>query len=82
MADIFQQNELIQLHWQWIEWGKTLKTEMRAQRKIKSHQEMAEFIKETKENHPLPKAAVWMACNEKSKYFVGTMIEKDDLCHE
>jgi len=58
---------LIQLHWQ-FENG----TEMKAQREINSNDEMRRFVQETKTSHPLPKGATWVACNEKSKYFMLT----------
>lgn len=61
---------LLQLHWQYIENGKTVKTEMRAQREISSNDGMRTFVKETQENYPLPAKAIWMACNEKSEHFV------------
>ena len=57
---------LYQLHWQY----KNGITEMRAQREINFLGAMIEFIEETIENHPLPMGATWIACNEKSRYFV------------
>ena len=54
------------MHWQY----KNGTTEMKAQREISSHDEMREFVKETQKNHPLPRGAIWMVCNEKSKHFV------------
>ena len=64
---------LAQLHWQWIEKGKTIKTEMVAQREIRSHEDMAKFVEDTKKDYPLPAGAIWMACNEESRYFVKTV---------
>ena len=56
-----------QLHWQY----RDNTTDMRAQRDINSNDEMRLFVKETQESQPLPNNALWMACNEKSKHFVG-----------
>ena len=63
---------LIQLHHQFKD-----RTEMQAQQDIDENNyfdEMRAFVKEIKESHPLPKGAIWMACNEKSKDFVGTNV--------
>lgn len=57
---------LVQLHWQ----HKDGSTDMRAQREIGFYGEMAVFLKETREDHPLPEGATWMACTEESKHFV------------
>lgn len=56
---------LLQLHWQFDD-----RTEMRAQREIISQKELKAWVDETKREHPLPKGAQWMLCNEKSEYFV------------
>lgn len=61
---------LYQLHWQY----KDGKTAMKAQREITSHDEMRKFVEETKEAHPLPEKAVWMACDETSKHFAKTKL--------
>ena len=63
---------LTQIHWQWIRKGKTIKTEMRAQREINNNDEMREFFEETSRDHPLPDGAIWLACDERSKHFVWT----------
>ena len=56
---------LYQLSWQYRDGT----TKLCAQREIDSMDEMRLFVKDTKKSHPLPKYAVWMACNEKSKHF-------------
>lgn len=72
---------LYQLHWQFNkkEPGKDLKTtyEMRTQFEIqddwdndKKRQFLNEQIEYVNENHPLPKGAIWMVCNEKSQHFI------------
>ena len=68
--DDWKDEIIIQLHWQWVKNGEIIKTQMRAQRSIKSNKELRLFIKETQDNHPLPDGAQWMACTEKSRYFV------------
>jgi len=63
---------LVQLHWQWIEKGETMKTEMIAQKDrsdIPTHEEFGAWVKEITEKHPPPKGAIWMVCEENSKYF-------------
>lgn len=64
---------LYQLHWQY---RGTDKTEMKAQRDVDSTDDMRQFIKETQGAFPLPGEANWMACNEKSPYFVFAKAEK------
>ena len=59
---------LIQLHHQF----KDGKTDMRAQRDLKTLDDMGLFIREVKKTHPLPDGAIWMACNEKSEHFIMT----------
>lgn len=56
---------LYQLHWQFPD-----RTEMVAQAKICSKEQMDDWIKETKENCPLPEGAQWLVCNEASEHFV------------
>jgi hypothetical protein len=60
----------IQLHWQWIIKGKAEKSEMKAQREATSDDDIRSFLEETKREHPLPEGAVWLMCNEKSKFFI------------
>jgi hypothetical protein len=69
---------LIQLHWQYIKKGKTIKTEIKAQKEIKSNDDMREFIRDTIEAYPTPANVGWLACNEKSKYFAFTLIKSGD----
>lgn len=57
---------LIQLHHQFKE-----RTEMCAQRDISGYHAMRTFVSETKESHPLPEGAKWIACMEGSKTFVS-----------
>ena len=64
---------LIQLHWQ-FKFGDH-RTECRAQRDIdfgifNAMNDMQAFVKETQDKYPLPRGAVWLACQEGSKYFV------------
>lgn len=63
---------LYQLHWQY----KDGTTDIRAQREINSHDEMKEFVKELREEHPLPDGAIWMICNDKSEHFVWAKAEE------
>jgi hypothetical protein len=60
---------LIQLHWQWIKNGKSIKNEMRAQRDVNSQEEMNAFFNETRDRHPLAKGAQWLCCTEESRFF-------------
>jgi len=71
-ANVEKIKMLFQLHWQYIKNGETIKTEMKSQSDINSISEMQNFCKDTQESHPIPNDAVWMACNEKSEYFVFT----------
>jgi len=43
---------------------------MKVQRDINSHDEMRTFVNETQEEYQVPDNVIWMACNEKSKYFI------------
>jgi len=61
---------LIQLHHQF----NTGTTEICAQGDIETISEFQDFVKETQASHPLPAGAKWMACNERSKFFVKTEI--------
>jgi len=64
---------LIQLHHQFLDKDLTTKkTEFIAQRDINSNDEMCEFVKEIQREHPIPKDAQWLACNEKSELFIMT----------
>lgn len=66
---------LIQLHWQWIKNGQSVKNEMRAQRDVNSQDEMNAFFNETRDQHPLPEGAQWLCCTEKSRFFDKTTDE-------
>ena len=56
---------LYQLHHQFKS-----RTEFVSQAEINNNDEMERFIKRTTISHPLPDDAIWMACNEKSEYFL------------
>lgn len=57
---------LFQLHWQFGD----RTTEMKAQSEIDTNEEMKIWHNKVAKKHPLPKGAIWMVCNEKSKHFV------------
>lgn len=57
---------LYQLHWQFDD----DRTEMKAQRNLKTFEECRAFVDETFRDHPLPEDARWLLVDEKSKYFV------------
>ena len=67
--------KLLQLHWQWIEKGETVKTEMRSQidRDKMTHKDFRAWVKEIQRDHPCPIDAVWMVCEESSRWFTKTM---------
>ncbi len=68
---------LLQLHWQF----KNGVTRMRAQRDFTFNypiSEMQEWVRDIRERHPLPEGAIWMMCDKKSRYFVGTIKEGDE----
>jgi hypothetical protein len=60
---------IFQLHWQWIENGKIVKTENKMQRNVVTHKGMEEFVRDAKEKFPLPEGAIWLFVTEKSQYF-------------
>lgn len=60
---------LIQLHHQFKD-----RTEMQAQKDVANHKEMRDWVAEIKLNHPIPKDAIWMACNEESNDFVRASV--------
>lgn len=57
---------LIRIHHQF----KDGHTEMVEQNTLGSESEMRAWQKEVADSHPLPEAAQWFICNEKSKHFV------------
>ena len=67
---------LYQVHYQYIENGKSVKTVMCSQAEINTRNELEKLVNETKESLPLPKGAIWMVCTEQSEYFVRTYLEK------
>jgi hypothetical protein len=69
---------IAQLHWQWIEKGVTVKTDLKAMRDIGSNDEMREFIKDTQGDWPLPEDALWLVVMERSQYFVQIYPTQDD----
>ena len=69
---------LTQLHWQWVEKGKTIKTELKAMQFINSNSEMRKFIEETDQHWPLPKNAIWLVVHERSQYFVQIPDTKEE----
>jgi hypothetical protein len=69
---------LSQLHWQWIEKGKTIKTELKAMRDIGSNDEMREFIADANRDWPLPENAIWLVVHERSQYFVQIPDTKEE----
>jgi len=68
---------LIQLHWQWIKNGNTVKTEVKAMQDINSDEEMQNFIKETNDEYSLPEDVMWLVVFESSKYFVQMNFDKE-----
>ncbi len=63
---------LLQVHWQWIKNGETVKTQFVSQRNIRSHKQMRAWAREVKRKHPPPAGAVFMVCNKSSPHFVMT----------
>jgi len=48
----------------------TSKTEFCSQREIQNTDEMNAWLKETREEFPVPKGFQWLCCNEDSEYFM------------
>ena len=63
--------ELLQLHWQF----KDGTTDMRAQKSVENYEEFHNWIKEIKEDQPLPEDAVWLMVQETSRDFVKTSVD-------
>lgn len=58
---------LWQSHWQYPDGT----TEIKAQKDIRSFEEMLAWTTEVMREFPLPEGAQWLTCNEKSKHWVG-----------
>lgn len=51
------------------------KTEFLAQSDIENEEQYKKFVRETQEKFPLPEGFDWLFCNEKSEYFIKTVVE-------
>jgi hypothetical protein len=45
------------------------RTQFVAQSEISNNEELLRFTQKTAKNHPLPKGAQWLCCNEQSEHF-------------
>lgn len=64
---------LMQMHYQF----KDGKTEFVAQRDVENLKEMQFWVKELWKTHAPPENAIWMACNEKSEFFIKTSAQNN-----
>ena len=59
---------LMQMHWQ----AKDGNVEFVAQKEISSTKSFRKWVRELHVRHPPPEEQVFMACDERSKHFMGT----------